>query len=64
MPTWCALPAELLATLSIRERIRRLVQFRLDALTGLEEALRRAQIEMARPRNAALSRACAGTAPT
>ncbi len=54
-----ALPAELLATLSIRERIRRLVQFRLDALTGLEEALRRAQIEMARPRNAAaVARLC------
>jgi len=48
-----ALPAEMLATLSIRERIRRLVQFRLDALVGMEEALRRALIEMARPRNAA-----------
>lgn len=46
-----ALPQELLAQVSIRERIRRLVQFRLDALVGMEEALRRAQIEMARPRN-------------
>lgn len=48
-----ALPAEVLAGEKIRERIRRLVQFRLDALAGMEEALRRALIEMARPVNAA-----------
>ena len=36
-----ALPAAQLAKLPIRERIRRLVQFRLDALKGREEALRR-----------------------
>lgn len=48
-----ALPPEHMATLKIRERIRQLVQFRLDALTGTEEALRRALIEMARPVNAA-----------
>jgi ubiquinone biosynthesis protein COQ9 len=47
------LPAVRLADLSIRERIRTLVQFRLDALTGKEEALRRALVEMARPRNLA-----------
>jgi ubiquinone biosynthesis protein COQ9 len=48
-----ALPAEVLATLPIRERIRRLVQFRLDAVTGSREALRRALAIMAMPRNAA-----------
>lgn len=48
-----ALPPERLANLPIRERIRALVQFRLDALRGKEEALRRALIEMARPRNLA-----------
>lgn len=35
----------------IRERIRRLVQFRLDAQTGKEEALRRALAIMAMPQN-------------
>ncbi|NKJ43489.1 MULTISPECIES: COQ9 family protein [unclassified Novosphingobium] len=50
-----ALPAQDLAKLPIRERIRRLVQFRLDALAGMEEALRRALIEMARPRNSGQS---------
>lgn len=45
--------AERLASLPIRERIRALVQFRLDALVGKEEALRRALIEMAKPRNIA-----------
>jgi ubiquinone biosynthesis protein COQ9 len=48
-----ALPAEALASLKIRERIRRLVQFRLDALIGHQEALRRALAIMAMPQNAA-----------
>lgn len=48
-----ALPAEALAAMSVRERIRSLVQFRLDAVTGLEEALRRALAIMAMPQNAA-----------
>lgn len=47
-----ALPAERLATLKIRERIRSLVQFRLDAVAGRKEALRRAQAIMALPQNA------------
>jgi ubiquinone biosynthesis protein COQ9 len=47
-----ALPAEVLATLPIRERIRRLVQFRLDAVAGGREALRRALAIMAMPQNA------------
>ncbi|MCA1661506.1 MAG: COQ9 family protein [Novosphingobium sp.] len=47
-----ALPAEALAGLKIRERIRRLVQFRLDALAGKQEALRRALAIMAMPHNA------------
>jgi ubiquinone biosynthesis protein COQ9 len=46
-----ALPPERLATLPIRERIRALIQFRLDAITGREEALRRALMVMARPGN-------------
>jgi ubiquinone biosynthesis protein COQ9 len=50
-----ALPAETLATLKIRERIRRLVQFRLDAIAGQREALRRALAIMAMPQNAARS---------
>ena len=48
-----ALPAEKLAEMKIRERIRALVQFRLDAVEGLEEALRRALAVMAQPQNAA-----------
>ena len=48
-----ALPAELLAGLPIRERIRRLVDFRLEAVAGKEEALRRALAIMALPSNAA-----------
>jgi ubiquinone biosynthesis protein COQ9 len=40
-----------LSNLPIRERIRRLVQFRLDAQTGKEEALRRALAIMAMPQN-------------
>ena len=48
-----ALPPDVLTTLKIRERIRRLVQFRLDALAGQQEALRRALAIMAVPHNAA-----------
>lgn len=47
-----ALPAEKLATMKIRERIRALVQFRLDAVEGLEEAVRRAMAVMAQPQYA------------
>ncbi|OYX95057.1 MAG: RpsU-divergently transcribed, partial [Novosphingobium sp. 35-62-5] len=46
-----ALPASQIGNLPIRERIRRLVQFRLDALIGKEEALRRALAIMAMPQN-------------
>jgi ubiquinone biosynthesis protein COQ9 len=45
-------PAELKA-LPIRARIRRLVQFRLDAIRGQEEALSRALAIMAMPQNVA-----------
>lgn len=48
-----ALPSTQLGNLPIRERIRRLVQFRLDALVGKEEALRRALAIMAMPQNVA-----------
>lgn len=48
-----ALPAEELAKMKIRERIRALVQFRLDAVEGQEEAVRRALAVMAQPQNAA-----------
>ena len=48
-----ALPPEALAAMKIRERIRSLVQFRLDATLGREEALRRALSVMAMPQNAA-----------
>lgn len=48
-----ALPADTLAAMKIRERIRSLVQFRLDAIgSGREEALRRALAVMAMPQNA------------
>jgi len=47
------LPPEVLAALPIRERIRRLVQYRLDAAAPDEEALRRALSVMAMPQNAA-----------
>lgn len=46
-----AFPAERLAGLKIREKIRTLVQFRLDAVAGQKEALRRAQAIMAMPQN-------------
>jgi ubiquinone biosynthesis protein COQ9 len=47
-----ALPAERLAGMKVRERIRALVQFRLDAATCKEEALRRALAIQAMPQNA------------
>lgn len=46
---------EELAKLPIRERIRTLVQFRLDAIAGREEALRRALAIMAQPQNVSRS---------
>ena len=50
-----ALPLEKLAQMKIRERIRSLVQFRIDAVAGRKEALRRALAIMAMPQNAAKS---------
>lgn len=50
-----AFPADRIATMKIRERIRALVTFRLEAIEGLEEALRRARAIMAMPQNARLS---------
>ncbi|MBX7532441.1 COQ9 family protein [Qipengyuania sp. 1XM1-15A] len=50
-----AFPEDVIAAMKIRERIRSLVQFRLDAVAGLEEALRRALAIMAMPQNAAKS---------
>jgi len=47
------LPPEKLADMKIRERIRSLVQYRLDAVAGQEEALRRGLAIMAMPQNAA-----------
>ncbi len=46
-----ALPVEKLAQMPIRERIRSLVQSRLDAIAGQEEALKRATAIMAMPQN-------------
>lgn len=48
-------PAASLAALSVRERIRRLVMARLDAVAGREEALTRALAIMAMPQNLAAS---------
>lgn len=48
-----ALPAERLGNLPIRERIRSLVQFRLDHVAGQREAVRRALAIMAMPQNVA-----------
>lgn len=48
-----AITPESLAVLPVRERIRRIVQFRLDAQSGNEEALRRALAVMAMPQNVA-----------
>lgn len=50
-----ALPADGLAILPVRERIRRLVLSRLDAIAGQEESLRRALSIMAMPQNLAQS---------
>lgn len=47
------LPAEALAAMKIRERIRALVLFRIEAAAPHKEALRRAQAIMAMPQNAA-----------
>lgn len=47
-----AFPPERIAAMKIRERIRALVAFRLDAMAGNEEALRRALAIMAMPQNA------------
>jgi ubiquinone biosynthesis protein COQ9 len=46
-------PSERLATLKIRERIRTLVAFRLEAVAHIDEAVRRALAVMAQPQNAA-----------
>ena len=48
-----ALPNNKLAEMKIRERIRALVAFRLEAVVGQEESLRRALAIMAMPLNAA-----------
>ncbi len=45
-------PAERLATMKIRERINALIEFRLEAVAGRKEALRRAMAIMAMPQNA------------
>ena len=44
-----ALPPEILAAMPVRERIRGLVRFRLDAATGREEAVSRAMAIMTMP---------------
>jgi ubiquinone biosynthesis protein COQ9 len=46
-------PAERLASLKVRERIRTLVAFRLEAVAHIDEAVRRALAVMAQPHNAA-----------
>jgi ubiquinone biosynthesis protein COQ9 len=46
-----ALPQAALGQLGVTERIRRLVQFRIDAVSGREEALRRALAILAMPQN-------------
>jgi ubiquinone biosynthesis protein COQ9 len=45
-------PKERLATLKIRERIRTLVAFRIEAVAHIDEAVRRALAVMAQPQNA------------
>lgn len=50
-----AFTIEALAPMKVRERIRTLVQFRLDAIVGREEALKRALAIMAMPQNLARS---------
>lgn len=46
-------PAQRLAALPVRERIRALVSFRVDAMARARESLRRARAIMASPRHAA-----------
>jgi ubiquinone biosynthesis protein COQ9 len=46
-----ALPVDALAMFKVSERIRQLVEFRIDAVTGHEEALRRALALLAMPQN-------------
>jgi ubiquinone biosynthesis protein COQ9 len=48
-----ALPVDVLAAMKVRERIRSLVRFRLNAFAGRDEALRRALAIMANPRHVA-----------
>lgn len=48
-----ALPQAALAEFGVTERIRRLVQYRIDAVAGREEALRRALAILAIPQNLA-----------
>lgn len=48
-----ALPQAALAEFGVTDRIRRLVQFRIEAVTGREEALRRALAILAMPQNLA-----------
>ncbi|WP_353229533.1 COQ9 family protein [Novosphingobium sp.] len=43
--------AATLTSLKIRDRIRTMIEFRLEAIAGREEALRRALIELAKPGN-------------
>lgn len=50
-----AFDRDVLAQMPIRERIRALVWFRLEAISGLEEALRRALAIQAMPQNLALT---------
>ena len=50
-----ALPAERLAAMKVRERIRALVLFRLEAAVPVKEALRRALAVMAMPQNLAFA---------
>lgn len=50
-----AFTAEALAAMKVRERIRALVWFRIEALAGREEALKRALAVMAMPQNLARS---------
>ena len=50
-----AFPEDVIGPMKIRERIRSLVQFRLDAVAGQEEALRRALSIMSMPQNAPAS---------
>ena len=45
-------PADKLATIKVRERIRTLVAFRLEAVAHIDEAVRRALAVMAQPQNA------------